>query len=91
MNIINIIKNQLIPEAHFAKNNDSDSVIVSAIRSPLTKAKGGGLYKTPPENILSQLLKEIIDRTKIPISEINDIIIGNTLIEGCGFLPFRAS
>jgi acetyl-CoA acyltransferase 1 len=91
MNRINIIKNQLIPEAHFAKNNDSDSVIVSAIRSPLTKAKGGGLYKTPPENILSQLLKEIIDRTKIPISEINDIIIGNTLIEGCGFLPFRAS
>ena len=31
MNIINIIKNQWIPEAHFAKNNDSDSVIVSAI------------------------------------------------------------
>ena len=91
MNRINLIKNQLIPEVYSSKINESDPVIVCALRSPLTKAKGGGLYKTPPENILSQLLTEILNRTKIPISEINDIIIGNALIEGCGFLPFRAS
>jgi acetyl-CoA acyltransferase 1 len=91
MDRINLIKNHLVPESEQHIITDSDPVIVCAIRSPLTKAKGGGLAKTPPENILSQLLIEILNRTKIPSSEINDIIIGNALIEGCGFLPFRAS
>ena len=51
MDRINLIKNHLVPESEQHIITDSDPVIVCAIRSPLTKAKGGGLAKTPPENI----------------------------------------
>ena len=42
-----------------------DVVIVCAIRTPITKRKKGGLNNTPPEIILSHILKNIIKKSKI--------------------------
>lgn len=68
--------------------NPRDVVIVSAVRTPLTRARKGGLAKVPPSTLLSTAFKGVF--TKIPIqpqpniqgispSDIEDICIGNVL------------
>lgn len=70
---------------------DNDVVIVAAIRTPLTKAKRGGLKDKYPEEMLATLFEEILKRTKIQKEEVNDFIIGNVLQSGSGFLSSRIS
>ncbi|GFH56319.1 3-ketoacyl-coa thiolase [Chaetoceros tenuissimus] len=68
--------------------NARDVVIVSAVRTPLTRARKGGLSKVPPSTLLSTAFKGVFD--KIPIqpqpniqgispSDVQDICIGNVL------------
>lgn len=45
--------------------NDDDVVIVAALRSPITKAKKGGLAQCCPEEILGNVLRGIIAQSKI--------------------------
>ncbi len=40
-------------------------VICGAVRTPLTKAKRGGLKDTPAEVLLSTVLKALVERTKV--------------------------
>ena len=92
MKRINILRNQLSGKNFTVNPSPSnDPVIIKAIRSPVTKARRGGLAQTSPEEILSQLLKEIVSSTNISSTEINDIIIGNVLQQGSGFISSRSS
>ena len=47
MNRLETLKTHLVPEKIAGKNPD-DVVICSAVRTPLTKAKRGGLKDTAP-------------------------------------------
>lgn len=92
MNRINLIRNQLKGcPFNFDKTNPNEPVIVFAIRSPITKAKRGGLNSTYPEEILSQLFTYLISTNKISPHEISEVIIGNALQDGCGFVSSRAA
>ncbi|KAJ3740506.1 acetyl-CoA acetyl transferase [Lentinula detonsa] len=65
--------------AKILEKNDDDVVIVSAIRSALTKSKKGGFKDTRPEEILMNVLKHTYTSTNLDPTLIEDIAVGNVL------------
>lgn len=63
-------------------NAQDDVVIVSALRTPLTKAKRGGLRDTGADDLLATLFTATVKRTGIDPSIIGDIVVGNVLAPG---------
>ncbi|KAI7848868.1 Thiolase, N-terminal domain-containing protein [Circinella umbellata] len=61
-----------------------DVVIVSALRSAITRARKGGFKDTLPEEILSGVFQGVLKQTKIDPSLVNDIAVGNVLPAGGG-------
>lgn len=56
-----------------------DVVILSAVRTPVTKANKGGLKNMYPEELLYQVLKGGVERANIDKNEVNDILVGAVL------------
>ena len=56
-----------------------DVVIISALRTPITKAKRGGLKDTPPDDLLLAVMTATLQRTGIDPADIGDIVIGSVL------------
>ena len=71
------------------KNNllakhDDDVVICGAFRSPVTRARKGGLAQCTPEEFLGVVLKGLIARTGVDPSKVEDVAVGNVLPPGGG-------
>ncbi|KDQ50409.1 hypothetical protein JAAARDRAFT_584417 [Jaapia argillacea MUCL 33604] len=66
-------------KAKVLEKNDDDVVIVSALRSAVTKGKKGGFKDTRPEEILSAVLHATIATTSLDPSLIQSISVGNVL------------
>lgn len=64
--------------------HDDDVVIVSALRTPITKAKKGGLAEACPEDLLAAVFKGVIAESKIDPKLIEDVAVGNVLPPGGG-------
>jgi acetyl-CoA acyltransferase 1 len=64
--------------------NDNDVVIVSAVRTAITKAKKGGFKDTRPEEILTAVLRAAYTQAGLDPSLIEDIAVGNVLPPGGG-------
>ncbi|WFD28050.1 acetyl-CoA C-acyltransferase [Malassezia nana] len=71
-------KNQLL------EKHDNDVVICGAYRSPVTRAKKGGLAQAAPEEVLGNVLKGLIAKTGVDVSKIEDVAVGNVLPPGGG-------
>jgi acetyl-CoA acyltransferase 1 len=69
--------------------HDDDVVIVSALRTAVTKAKKGGFKDTLPEELLSNVLKAVYTSVKLDPKLIDDIIVGNVLPPGGGATAAR--
>ncbi|KAI8869283.1 hypothetical protein GQ42DRAFT_170017 [Ramicandelaber brevisporus] len=61
-----------------------DVVIVSALRTAITRGRRGGFKDTHPEELLSAVIKAILTSTKIDPSLIDDVVVGNVLPRGGG-------
>jgi acetyl-CoA acyltransferase 1 len=61
-----------------------DVVIVSALRSAITRARKGGFKDTLPEEILAGVFKAMLEKTKINPAIVNDICVGGVLPAGGG-------
>ncbi|KAK0185012.1 Thiolase, N-terminal domain-containing protein [Armillaria mellea] len=61
------------------QKNADDVVIVSALRSAITKARKGGFKDTRPEEILSGILRAVYTRVNLDPKLIEDIAVGNVL------------
>ena len=61
-----------------------DVVIVSALRSAITRARKGGFAETLPDEILAGVFKALIKQTGIDPSIVNDIAVGGVLPPGGG-------
>lgn len=61
------------------QKRSTDIIIVSALRTPITRALKGGLAKMYPEELLSAVLKETINKTQINPAEVQDILVGAVL------------
>lgn len=59
-------------------------LLFSALRTPICKGNRGGFKKTPPEELLSAVLRGIIEKTKINPKLIQDVVVGNVLNPGAG-------
>jgi len=58
------------------KKKQDDIVIVCPCRTPITKAKKGGLKDTPADKLLQQIFENILKTTKIDPKLIEDVVIG---------------
>ena len=52
------------------------SVIAGYVRSPFTTAKKGGLIDVKPVNLLAEVIKNLVSKSKINPNDIEDIVIG---------------
>ncbi|KAF2454140.1 Thiolase, N-terminal domain-containing protein [Lineolata rhizophorae] len=58
-----------------------DVVLLSSVRSPITKAFKGGFKNAWPEDILVPVLRGAVSRANIQKADVQDILIGNVLAE----------
>ena len=72
-----------------AGKDANDVVICAAVRTPLTKAKRGGLKDTMPDILLKTVFEAAYQRGKIDPKKIQDICVGNNLMVGAGEIHFR--
>jgi len=68
-----------------------DVVIVSALRTPLTKANKGLLKDTPPEIMMAHILKAVVKDSKIDPALIEDMQIGNVNQPAAGAVTARVA
>jgi acetyl-CoA acyltransferase 1 len=68
---------------------DNDIVIVSALRTPLTKGFKGAFKDVQPEYLLSSVLKSTLAKTGIDPKVVQDIQVGNVLMPGAGVTTAR--
>jgi acetyl-CoA acetyltransferase family protein len=62
-----------------AAPHPDDVVIVCAVRTPICKAKKGGLKDTPAEDLLSTVLAALLERTKLDPALVGDVVVGSVL------------
>lgn len=70
------------------KDSPDDVVIVSALRTPIGKAKRGSFKDTYPDELLAAALKAVIKQSGISPTQIGDICCG-TVGDGRGALTVR--
>lgn len=68
-----------------------DVVVTCALRSPFTKGGKGQLKDTAGADLLAKTLGNLITRSKIDPSLVQDIAVGNVLAPGGGSTEFRAA
>jgi len=56
-----------------------DVVIVAALRTPLTKAKRGGLRNTDATDLMATVFKAVLDKTSVDPKVLGDIVVGSVL------------
>ena len=60
-----------------------DPVVVAAVRTPVTKARRGGLKDTRPDDLMITAIKGALERVpKLAPADIGDVIIGTATPEG---------
>lgn len=60
-----------------ADYSDRDAVIVGAVRTPIGKGKArGALHAILPADLLAHSLRELIERTNIDPTHVDDVIAG---------------
>jgi len=60
-----------------------DAVIVSAVRTPVGRAKRGGLATVRPDEMAATVIRELLNRTpNLDPAEIEDVVIGCAFPEG---------
>ncbi|KAL5046286.1 thiolase [Aspergillus fruticulosus] len=63
------------------KKTPHDIVLLSAVRSPITRAFKGGFRDSHPEDLLIPILQASLQRANISPDSVNDVLIGNVLAE----------
>lgn len=71
-------------KAAILAKGDNDVVIVSAVRTAMTKGKKGGFKDTRPEELLAGALRAVYTKVNLDPSLIEDINVGNVLPPGGG-------
>jgi len=69
--------------------NPDDIVIVSALRTPMTKATRGQFKNTTPDDLLKVVLEAVIKQTGVKVTDVDDIVVGNAQLQGSYSMPAR--
>jgi acetyl-CoA acyltransferase 1 len=73
------------------EKSPNDVVVTCALRSPFTKGGKGLLKDTMGADLLAYTFQNLISRSKIDPSLVEDIAVGNVLAPGGGATEFRAA
>eukprot|EP01025_Chloroclados_australasicus_P054006 TRINITY_DN6399_c0_g1_i1.p1 TRINITY_DN6399_c0_g1~~TRINITY_DN6399_c0_g1_i1.p1 ORF type:complete len:439 (-),score=74.04 TRINITY_DN6399_c0_g1_i1:407-1723(-) len=73
------LANHLPQNDQNANESLDDVVIVAALRTPVTKAKRGGLKDTGADDLLCVVLKALLDKTGVEGEAVGDIVVGSVL------------
>ncbi|KAJ5112563.1 3-ketoacyl-CoA thiolase peroxisomal [Penicillium argentinense] len=90
------VANQLSPSGVSAakqrilSKNPDDVVITYLARTPLTKARKGGLKDTTVDNLLISLLTTVREKSNIDPNLVEDVCVGNCLSPGAAYLARSA-
>ncbi|KAF8517191.1 thiolase [Hysterangium stoloniferum] len=71
-------------QAKITAKHDNDVVVVSALRTAVTKSRKGGFKDTAPEDMLSAVLRAVYSSVSLDPHLIEDIAVGNVLPPGGG-------
>lgn len=71
--------------------NPDDVVIVSAKRTAIGRARKGVFKDTTPDDLLTAVLKGVIDDSKVDPKVLGDVVVGNVQTVGAYSLPARTS
>jgi acetyl-CoA acyltransferase 1 len=71
------------------QKSPDDIVIVCAVRTPICKAKRGGLKDTHPTDLLATVLRAVIEKTKLSPDDVDDIQVGTAISPGGGATQAR--
>lgn len=70
--------------AALLQKSPNDVVIVSALRTALTRAKKGGFAQTCPEELLVAVFKGVVAKSGVDVKLVEEIQVGNVLPPGGG-------
>mmetsp|Transcript_39080 Transcript_39080/g.110697 ORF Transcript_39080/g.110697 Transcript_39080/m.110697 type:complete len:201 (-) Transcript_39080:168-770(-) len=56
-----------------------DVVVVASVRTPITKAKKGGLKDTLPDDLMAIVMKDVLQKTGVDPKDIGDVVFGSVL------------
>ncbi|OWZ21629.1 3-ketoacyl-CoA thiolase [Phytophthora megakarya] len=84
MDRINRIRSHVSKGSAAAVAPEDDVVVVSALRTPITKARRGGFKDTTPDVLLGHVLQAVLKQAKIDPSLVGDVVVGNVLQPGAG-------
>lgn len=68
--------------------NDRETVIVDGLRTPFGRM-GGNLSTLSAVKLATPLIKEIVERNKVAVDAIDEVIVGQVVQAGCGQVPSR--
>ncbi|EWM24705.1 3-ketoacyl- thiolase peroxisomal [Nannochloropsis gaditana] len=66
-----------------------DVVVVSALRTPLCKAKRGAFKSTTTDDLLAPVLEAVVKQSGVDAATLGDIVVGNVLQPGSGAVGAR--
>lgn len=75
--ILSHVRHAVIESEFSTQKRPDDIVITLAIRTALTKGKKGGFKDTDLDHILYSLLTQVLEKSKIDPSLVEDICLGN--------------
>ncbi|KFY62196.1 hypothetical protein V496_04705 [Pseudogymnoascus sp. VKM F-4515 (FW-2607)] len=77
-------------KSRLLQKNPDDIVITLAIRTPLTKARKGGLKDTPVDDLLIAILTQVREKSKLDPGLVEDVCVGNCLASGQAYIARSA-
>merc|ERR1719316_635810 len=66
-----------------------DVVVVSALRTPICRAKKGGFKDLYPDDLLKAALEGVVKETGIKHELVDDVVVGNVELDGAYAAPAR--
>merc|ERR1740117_2836977 len=69
--------------------NDDDVVVISALRTPITRSKKGGFKDTYPDDLLKAALEGVMKQAGIKHELVGDVKVGNVMLDGAYAAPAR--
>ncbi|GAB7359173.1 hypothetical protein MBLNU230_g5240t1 [Neophaeotheca triangularis] len=76
-NVLSHITPGKSPMDEITSQNPDDVVITLAIRTPLAKARKGGLKDTPLDGIVFKMLEQVVRKSNVDPQMVEDICLGN--------------
>ena len=71
--------------------SDDDIVVVGAVRTAIGKANKGAFKDETPDDLLYAALAGLLSRTGVEPERVNDLVVGNCLMQGSYAGPSRAA